>query len=333
MNTSDSAALALAREQQLMNPESFARAMALADQINAAQQVAVQQAAAQQQAQAAALQPVNRTAAVANPYYNARGAVEDYRATGLLPPIYQRDPYGTATYMVGPGGSVAHLAAFPSRSPHVLFGDPRPLGSGAWVSALATLMNAARHPATQLLRMPTQQAPARSAGVGGTRRQAAPATTDKPGTTAVNEAAADTPLDLRGRNTVDTQWYGPDDMFSPEYMSRGRWAMFTTPRIIKGVHPDKGGPTGSYAGPTPDVPALTPDEAVYLAKNDPTFAQEMLNAEIAALSERPVANEMALRAARDNAIMSGSTANPMNIIDPANMSREQASLLSRALGF
>ena len=154
MNTSDSAALALAREQQLMNPESFARAMALADQINAAQQVAVQQAAP--------LQPVNRTAPVANPYYHAQGAVEDYQATGLLPPIYQRDPYGTATYMVGPDGSVAHLAAFPSRSPHVLFGDPRPLGSGAWVSALATLMNAARHPAAQMLRMPMQQAPAQA---------------------------------------------------------------------------------------------------------------------------------------------------------------------------
>lgn len=64
--------------------------------------------------------PQTRERYVANPYFTAQGSSNLYRRTGIMPTIYQSDPYATAAYGVGPGGSVTALTGYPSRYPHVI---------------------------------------------------------------------------------------------------------------------------------------------------------------------------------------------------------------------
>ena len=84
-------------------------------------QVVQQQA---QPVQQVVMQPVQRDIARSNNNYNPTNTYQYGQQTGIMPPINHAQPFTNLTHMVSPyTGQVFNLTGYPSKYPHMIFGD------------------------------------------------------------------------------------------------------------------------------------------------------------------------------------------------------------------
>lgn len=163
-------------------PNADAQAAALAREVVAAQQPVARPGGW--------IAPVGRERYVANPYYTSQGSTDLYNRTGLMPTIYQSNPYATASYAVGADGSVSGLVGFPSRYPHVIN-----LGFHDYTMPFMAAWSPYMYQGLQLMQAARAAAPGGGIGVGagtGIRRGGASVNARTPAKTAASDIRTST---------------------------------------------------------------------------------------------------------------------------------------------